>query len=82
MNIRGGAGTRRLADDEHIPRTLWFFAGGVGRPPTGAEMRDWKRRDREWKAAHPEKAGFWGTFKRALFGGRGRQKESALPPAE
>ncbi|KAI4122556.1 MAG: hypothetical protein LQ338_005751 [Usnochroma carphineum] len=28
---------------------LWFLAGGSGAPPTVEKLREWKRRDREWK---------------------------------
>ncbi|KAI9849516.1 MAG: hypothetical protein M1837_004136 [Sclerophora amabilis] len=35
---------RSLGDDERMPSTLWWFAGGQGKPPTGKELRD--RQDR------------------------------------
>ncbi|KAL8779056.1 MAG: hypothetical protein Q9213_007123 [Squamulea squamosa] len=41
---------QRLEDDERPSSLLWFLAGGTGKPPTGAQLRAWKRRDREEKA--------------------------------
>ena len=40
LHLRGGlAKKRRLADDEHIPRLLWFLVDGRGPPPTAASAR-------------------------------------------
>ena len=59
VSLRGGGdkddgaaaagGRRRLGDDERVNRALWFFAGGVGQPPTGQGLREWKRKDEERK---------------------------------
>lgn len=49
--LRGGAGdngngSRRLADDEQVPKHIWWLAGGMSRPPpTGTGLREWKRKD-------------------------------------
>lgn len=80
--LRGGGSIKRLPSHERVPRTLWFLAGGVGTPPTGKELREWKRRDREQVKAKTGKAKekFWAAFVRALAGGRkmkdkGKKKE-------
>lgn len=83
--LRGQRGNnkRRLPDNERVPKSVWYFAGGVGKPPTGAQMREWKRRDRERRArreeARAEGGGFGllqrfgGFLKRNLFGPTGGQ---------
>lgn len=58
------ANIRRLGDDERVSRGLWFFAGGTGRPPTGAQLREWKRREREKRGSGH---GFWNRIARYLF---------------
>ena len=40
IHLRGGlAKKHRLANDEHIPRLLWFLVDGRGPPPTAASAR-------------------------------------------
>ncbi|KAI9801946.1 MAG: hypothetical protein M1825_003001 [Sarcosagium campestre] len=34
-----------LADDERPSKLLWWLAGGMGKPPTGSQLRERKRRD-------------------------------------
>lgn len=79
LSLRGGASSRRLADDEHAPRLIWYLAGGCGKSPTGAQLRAWKRRDKEWRQKkegerNGKKIGFWGEFGRALLQGRDMKK--------
>ena len=48
LKLRGGAGaakSKRLDDDERVPPAVWFFAGKMGPPPTGKQLRD--RREKE-----------------------------------
>lgn len=47
---------QRLADDEPVPRGLWYFAGGRGKPPTGARLREWKRTDRKRRSERDKEA--------------------------
>ena len=48
LKLRGGGDgadrrkSKRLADDERVPATTWYFAGGRGPPPTGKQLRDRK----------------------------------------
>lgn len=68
LRLRGGTSTNRLGDDERTPRRIWHFAGGVGKPPTGRELRAWKRRDREQlkKRTGKSSEGFFAALIRAL----------------
>ena len=60
VNLRGGAGAKRLDDDERVPKMIWFFAGGVGRAPTGKGLRDWKEKAQQTERSRTkEKVGFW-----------------------
>jgi len=49
LRLRGGGpfDIKRIGDDDRVPAGLWFLAGGVGQPPTGKGLRDWKRKDGE-----------------------------------
>ena len=52
-NLRGGLAKRvhlKLADDERVPKFIWYTAGGMGRSPTGKGVKDWKRRADAQKA--------------------------------
>lgn len=77
LHLRGGGFIKRLPSNERVPRLTWFLAGGVGKPPTGAELREWKRRDREYlkKKTGKPKEKFWAAFVRALAGGRTIHKD-------
>ncbi|KAI9811692.1 MAG: hypothetical protein M1826_003103 [Phylliscum demangeonii] len=73
--LRGGAHPKRrpLGDDERVPGLMWWFAGGMGKPPTGAQLRSMKRRrelrsEREGAARAAKGDGVFGTLRRALFG--------------
>ena len=60
---------QRLEDDECPSSLLWYLAGGLGKPPTGAELRDWKRRDREDKITkgwNVQGSNFWRVLWRAV----------------
>lgn len=71
--LRGGSRKGGpLGDDERVPAALWWLAGGVGTPSTGAELRDWKRRDAESKRAAGFGDGAWSTFRWVLWGHRGK----------
>ena len=42
-----------MLDNERLSRALWFLAGGRGRPPTGAQLREWNRQKKlkeAWKS--------------------------------
>lgn len=75
---------QRLDDDERPSPLLWFLAGGLGGPPTGAQLRDWKRRDREdniregWNV---EANNFWRVFWRGM-GTRFRKKRKMKEKAK
>lgn len=59
-SLRGGAGTKRLGDDERVPKAIWFLAGGVGRAPTGKGLREWKEKARKKSEGRRKKSGgFW-----------------------
>ena len=85
----GTGGSRRLGDDERVSRTLWWFAGGVGRPPTGKRLREWKAKDDEWKerekqakrtaAAGANKSSWWKLLKRK-GGKKGKEGEKTEEP--
>lgn len=63
LSLRGGAGSKRLDDDQRVPRVIWFFAGGVGRAPTGKGLREWKEKARNNNGdGRKEKVGFWGMI--------------------
>lgn len=63
LSLRGGAGPKGLGDNERVPRAIWFFAGGVGRAPTGKGLRQWKEKARKkGKSGKKEKVGFWGKI--------------------
>lgn len=68
----GGASTKRLPSNERVSRAVWFLAGGVGKPPTGGELREWKRKHREQvkNKTGQEREKFWAGFWGALRGGR------------
>ncbi|KAL8824031.1 MAG: hypothetical protein Q9191_005354 [Dirinaria sp. TL-2023a] len=86
----GGNGRRRLGDEERVNRALWFFAGGVGEPPTGQELREWKRKYGEQKqrrrtekqakqgAAKENKKDWW----KLVRGKFGKKKENPPQPNE
>ncbi|KAI4262091.1 MAG: hypothetical protein L6R42_002726 [Xanthoria sp. 1 TBL-2021] len=66
---------QRLDDDE---------PGGLGGPPTGAQLRDWKRRDREDKIRegwNVEANNFWRVFWRGM-GTRFRKKRTMKEKAK
>ncbi|KAI9821420.1 MAG: hypothetical protein M1826_000701 [Phylliscum demangeonii] len=74
---RGGAHPKRrpLGDDERVPGLMWWLAGGMGKPATGAQLRSMKRRreereerERADRAAKGE--GVFDSIGRALFGGK------------
>ncbi|KAI9718363.1 MAG: hypothetical protein M1812_004084 [Candelaria pacifica] len=72
-------GHKRLADDERAPPMLWWFAGGRSfPPPTGKQLREGKKLERERQIAKAEKrkakknAG-GGGFLGKLFGGKGKK---------
>lgn len=68
----------RLADHERPSNLLWFLAGGMGLSPTGAQLREWKRKDREYKERQGwdvEKGNFWKEFWRSATVRRGRKKK-------
>ena len=56
LRLRGGADadggngrkSKRLGDDEHVPRLIWYFSGGTGSPPTGKQLRDRRQKEREY----------------------------------
>lgn len=77
LRLRGGASTKRLPSNERVPRAVWFLAGGVGKPPTGRELREWKRQHREQvkKKTGKEREKFWAGFWGALIGGRKAKKD-------
>jgi len=63
LNLRGGAGSKRLDDDERVPKVIWYLAGGVGRAPTGKGLREWKEKARKKdRGRTKEKVGFWGKI--------------------
>lgn len=63
LNLRGGAGSKRLDDDERVPKVIWYLAGGVGRAPTGKGLREWKEKARKKDQGRTkEKVGFWGKI--------------------
>lgn len=54
LHLRGGAvedgdGIHRVGDDQRVNAGLWYLAGGMGKPPTGKGLREWKRKDLERK---------------------------------
>ena len=42
--------TLQIEDDERVPRFIWYTAGGMGRPPTGKGVKEWKRKHEAQKA--------------------------------
>ncbi len=63
LSLRGGAGSKGLAHGERVPKVIWFFAGGVGRAPTGKGLREWKEKARKkGESGKKEKVGFWGKI--------------------
>ncbi|KAF2873746.1 hypothetical protein BDV95DRAFT_593064 [Massariosphaeria phaeospora] len=58
-HLRGGAGRSTLLDTDRLPPTLWFLAGGRGRPMTVAQ----------WKTHRPKKR-MGGLLGMAVFGTR------------
>lgn len=84
LHLRGGAWPRRrLGDDERVPATLWWFAGGMGKPPTGKQLRAMKKRKREMerkrqeaRAARRQRGGFFQRLKDILIG-KGRSREGS-----
>ena len=54
LHLRGGGPgkTRPLADDELVPRRIWFFAGGIGPRPNGKQLRERKRREELARQRH------------------------------
>ncbi|KAG7007309.1 oligouridylate-binding protein 1 [Physcia stellaris] len=48
LKLRGGGDradrrkSDRFADNERVPRVMWYFAGGTGPPPTGKQLRERK----------------------------------------
>lgn len=81
LRLRGGASKKRLGDDERVPRLTWYFAGGVGKPPTGRELREWKRKDREQNKKRTGKSeeGFLAAFIRAMGSRRKSDKKKGTP---
>lgn len=77
LRLRGGASTKRLPSNERVPRAVWFLAGGVGKPPTGRELREWKRQHKEQvkKKTGKDREKFWAGFWGALIGGRKGKKD-------
>ena len=77
LRLRSGASTKRLPSNERVPRAVWFLAGGVGTPPTGRELRQWKRKHREQvkNKIGKEREKFWAGFWGALIGGRKSKKD-------
>lgn len=77
LHLRGGGSIKRLPSNERVPRLTWFLAGGVGKPPTGAELRNFNRQDREYlkEKTGKSKEKFWAAFVRALAGGRKIHKD-------
>ncbi|MCJ1461923.1 hypothetical protein MMC07_000522 [Pseudocyphellaria aurata] len=71
LHLRGGASTKRLASNERVPKAVWYLAGGVGKPPTGRELREWKRNDQDHvmgrTGGKPKEEKFWSKLKRTLF---------------
>ncbi len=61
LRLRGGAGPKRLEDDERVSKRIWFLAGGMGPAPTGATLRKWKEKDRE-RNKKTRKRGYWPTW--------------------
>lgn len=77
LHLRGGGLLKRRPSTEKIPHLVWYFAGGKGKPPTGRELKDWKKKDREAlvkKTGKPE-AGFWGDFGRGMSGTNKKDKK-------
>lgn len=69
---------QRLEDDECPSSLLWFLAGGLGEPPAGAELRDWKRRDREDKITkgwNMQGSNFWRVLWRGVRTSTRRRKK-------
>ena len=53
QHLRGGFAKRltlQIEDDERVPKFIWYTAGGMGRPPTGKGVKEWKRRHEAQKA--------------------------------
>lgn len=46
-----------LPDDARIPTNVWYFAGGMGRPPKAGDLR----RRRAAEIENRRRVGFWGT---------------------
>lgn len=77
LQLRGGGLLKRRPSKEKITRAVWFLAGGMGKPPTGRGLKEWKKKDREdliKKTGKPE-VGFWGDFERGLNGANKEKKE-------
>ena len=88
LKLRGGGGTAngrkssRLADDARVPASVWFFAGKMGPPQTGKELRDRRAKEEAYvkrmqaerearKAQRKKKAGA-----KIKGGGEGKKKGS------
>ncbi len=81
VHLRGGGRkkVRPLADDERVPKWTWFFAGGVGPPATGKQLRKWKAREqavKERRKAQQAAAGGLFPALKALFKGQPKNKSS------
>ena len=56
LSLRGGK-LKPLADNERIPASLWYLSGQRGKPPTAAEFREWRAKNKEKvKALEKQKA--------------------------
>lgn len=69
LSLRGGGPTQPLGDDERAPAMLWWLAGGMGQPPTGAQLRASKKARR----ARRESGGGCGLCA-AIFGRRNQEE--------
>ena len=62
LRLRGGAGSAkdrksaRLEDNQRVPAGVWFFAGKMGPPPTGEQLRKRKAKEEAYVERMREEA--------------------------
>ena len=76
VHLRGGD-LKKRPSTEKISHLVWFLAGGIGKPPTGRELKDWKKKDQAAlvKKTGKQQVGFWGEFERGLSGKNKEEKK-------